>query len=95
MPKKLSGAEFRKKAKERDEKNEQFLSKVPKISGFFLPRDKQPCSVEGATSSKSNVLASGSQKPDYVVKVKVLLVTVLVPVLPIQKTFNDNLKMQS
>lgn len=39
MSKKLSDAQFRKQAKE---KNEQFLSKVPKISDFFCPEISIP-----------------------------------------------------
>lgn len=37
MFKKPSGAEFKKRAKEKDEKEEKVLAKVPKISNFFQP----------------------------------------------------------
>lgn len=54
MSKKLSGAEVRKRAKERQEKAEKYLSKVPKLCVFFQPqpKEKEPC------SSTSNVSPS-------------------------------------
>lgn len=46
MFKKPSGSQFKKRAKEKEEREEQVLAKVPKINNFFLPKEvRQPSTI--------------------------------------------------